>query len=161
MILLKRQSNKIPFMASFIPSDPLAFNRFDHLRRHSSQCLPLENRSAPFLARAVAPKIDTCNGFRIAGRGGGGGGVGGLSIRGCFDSVSDSNSLFRKMQSGVPNPRLALRNVEVGVEDEKDARLVNGRQWGSPLGFPNFASAEKVVVAVDVDEGIALFHNSV
>lgn len=159
MILLKRQSNRIPFMASSILNDPLVSNRFDRPRRHSSPPLPFENRPSPFLARAVVPKIDTCNGFRI-GDGRGRRGVGGLSLKGCFDSSPESSSLFHKPRLGAANPLLVLRNVGVGVEDEKDAKSVNGHQWGSPLGFPNSTLAEKIVVAVDVDEGIALFRRS-
>ncbi|OWM74325.1 hypothetical protein CDL15_Pgr013229 [Punica granatum] len=135
--------------SSLILNDPFVSNRFHSLRHHASQSLPVENRSSPFLARAVVPKIDTCDGFRIAD------GRGGLSIKGCFNSVSDSSSLFQKPQSGAP--RLTLRNVEVGIEDEKDARLVNGRQWGSPLCFPSSTSPEKIVVAVDVDEVLGNF----
>ncbi|KAK4755847.1 hypothetical protein SAY87_009604 [Trapa incisa] len=155
MILLKRQSNRIPFMASLIMNDPLVSNRLHTLRRPSSPSLPFENPSWPFLARVVVPKIDTCNGFRIDGVGGGG--IGGLTLKGCFDSSSNSNSLFHKTRLGAANPLLALRNVEAGVEDEKDARSVNGRQWGSPLGFPNSTLAEKIVVAVDVDEVLGNF----
>lgn len=78
------------------------------------------------------------NAFRIKSR------LNGLMLRSCFDS----NKLTADKKAG------AVARYLVG---DTDARLVNGRgssQTGSPLGFRDNTLPEKIVVAVDVDEGI-------
>lgn len=112
-------------------------------------------------------------------------GLNGLSLEGCsfysldhlykrFDSkINNSNSnyhhhhdAFRNARAFAPSlhPQL-VRDSEIRLEDDDRwngaaARLENGcsgtYHHGNPLGYPELTNTEKVVIAVDVDEGISI-----
>lgn len=93
-----------------------------------------------------------------------------LSLKGCFDGCdgefrkADTNQKnyrkiddrFQKANALAPHQQL-LHNSDIGVQEIKNVELANGRvgyEHGNPLGFPKRPPMhEKLVVAVDVDEG--------
>ncbi|KAK9149283.1 hypothetical protein Scep_008040 [Stephania cephalantha] len=78
--------------------------------------------------------------------------VGLFNLRSCYD-----DGFPLQLHRPHPNPRL-LNKLDAHVEDK--TRLVNGHslfKHGSPLGFPDRAMPDKLVVAVDVDEVLGNF----
>uniref|UniRef100_A0A1D1Z3X4 Putative 5'(3')-deoxyribonucleotidase n=1 Tax=Anthurium amnicola TaxID=1678845 RepID=A0A1D1Z3X4_9ARAE len=92
------------------------------------------------------------------------GGLGGgwnnvLRLKSCLDR---QESVLRKVDDGlrkthaVAPHRQSVRGSDIGLGEEVGAaKFVNGR--GSPLGFLNHSMANKLVVAVDVDEVLGSF----
>lgn len=110
------------------------------------------NERSRFLGKYL---VDVGSSFRINASDG-------SSLKGCSDrcdglhrKVDDG---FRKARALPPYPQL-VRDLEIGLEEDRDTRLMNGcgvYERGSPLGFPAQPTSKKLIVAVDVDEGISL-----
>ncbi|KAK9275874.1 hypothetical protein L1049_023147 [Liquidambar formosana] len=114
--------------------------------------------------------LDTTCGFRINA------GIG-LTLKGCIDpprkrrvdrdgintNINNNNNAFQKAQAfaPLPYPPHLVRDLEIGLDDDRDPVLANGRRGashrGSPLGFPDHPLPEKIIVAVDVDEVLGNF----
>lgn len=138
-------------MSSFVIQDPL-FSKGLHGSTHPSPSLPIQNT---FFVGKVVPKIDTCNGFRIKG------GKVGLTLKGCFEFEShkkkgdaDSKSIMHNALAIARSQQFTVHRADVEIEDKKDAGSANGSRWSNRSGFPHQNSPQKIVVAVDVDEGI-------
>lgn len=84
----------------------------------------------------------------------------GLSLRSCLDR---DDGAFRRVEEGSAKARVAslnrqwVQNPGVALGEEVGLKLVNGNgscNHGRPLGSPKKSMPGKMVVAVDVDEGI-------
>lgn len=76
----------------------------------------------------------------------------GLSMRGCSDSSKRRVDMNRRGAFAHPYPQQLLRDFEIGLPDAGHGASHHGK----PLGFPLRSLPDKIVVAVDVDEGIFL-----
>ncbi|KAK9102374.1 hypothetical protein Sjap_019628 [Stephania japonica] len=83
----------------------------------------------------------------------------GLNLRSCYDGCDGFPlQLHRPHSLGPPNSHVVNNKLDAHVEDK--TRLVNGHsvfKHGSPLGFPDRAMRDKLLVAVDVDEVLGNF----
>jgi hypothetical protein len=94
---------------------------------------------------------------------------GALSLRGCLGWQDGGGGEFRRRVNGeaagmkarvLTTQRQLMRDPEVLLPLEEaaaSAKSINGNgacRRGKPLGFPEQAVAAKMVVAVDVDEGM-------
>lgn len=81
-----------------------------------------------------------------------------FNLRGCSEEFQRRSDRFQKAHAIAPYSEL-LRESDSRVDEGKKVNVVNGHggvERGGPLGFPGNSLAEKLVVAVDVDEGIYL-----
>lgn len=82
-----------------------------------------------------------------------------FSLRGCSEEFQRRSDRFQKAHAIAPYSEL-LRESNSHVDEGKKANVVNGHggvERGGPLGFPGNSLAEKLVVAVDVDEVLGNF----
>lgn len=133
-------------MVGFDPSSHFskAFSQYSSLssdRCGSSACY----LSFPFLRKQLYANV-----FRINRRTG-------FSLQGCFDTNGNGNELFLKPKArgfaSFPRPPLLADLDDVTDRDDAINRSLNGSPT-NPLSFQDHRMSEKLVVAVDVDEGI-------
>lgn len=82
---------------------------------------------------------------------------GSLILRGCFDSTNEVKAGDDQKVGAFATPQRAPHLEIAAAEGCTDARLVNGcgsSERGNPLGFFDSHLHGKIVVAVDVDEGM-------
>lgn len=109
--------------------------------------------------------FEHCCGFPIYGKIVRGNRCTRFDLKACVQSPKDNYSngslgINAKGPTFVRRPQL-LNNIEIDLVDGIDRRYsttVQGEpQWGNPLTFHDLSSRDKLVVAVDVDEGMC-FH---
>lgn len=117
--------------------------------------------------RAPQPLLfERCCGLPITGelvlRGFSGNRCTGFGLKACVQSPKDnySNGSFGLNAKGptlVRRPQL-LNSVDIDLVDGIDRRFSSSvheePKWGNPLTFHEFSSRDKLVVAVDIDEGL-------
>lgn len=145
----------------------LYYARFPLMAAHS---LTRNLRSSHFQMQSHRPSqqslFEQCCGFPISGelvlRSFRGSRCTRFGLRACAHSPKDNYSngslgINAKGPTLVRRPQL-LNNVEIDLVDGIDRRYstsVTGEpQWGNPLTFHDLSSRDKLVVAVDIDEGL-------
>ncbi|KAI4380309.1 hypothetical protein MLD38_006514 [Melastoma candidum] len=130
-------------MSSLSHKDPIFTRRFHFPTNHP----PTQNPSFPPLGKFSANLEGSGIGVGVRGCSGGCGG---------FDRVH-GNGRFYNPLAYVRDRQVAISSIDFRVEGRKDGRLVNGMQWGSHSVFKGHSAADKIVVAVDVDEVLGKF----
>jgi hypothetical protein len=133
-----RNRGSSPSMAVSSTLAPAVFSRFSHLSEAKERCL-IQNR--------VSFDMGSGSGFNMKN---------GLSMKNWMsigrDQIQTSCAMARYKQS--------INGSELFLVKNSDAKsLVNGSGEcgnGKPLGFPGKPNQERLVVAVDVDEGLLL-----
>lgn len=159
--MIKRQSVRFLFLARIFGKHPHHHHRHrlvvmaSLLQHHGLLHTATFNDRLPFMGKISLDynnhnnnknlAASTSNGFRI-----------GLSMRGCSDS--NKRRVDRNGHGAFAHSyqQQVLRDFEIGLPDAGIPTGHGASHHGKLLGFPLRPLPEKIVVAVDVDEGISL-----